>query len=159
MTRFNKRLQRFFSKETDHDFLLFLETIEVFVAKVLSIAMVGVTLFAVFELIIFIVQNLSFEFQNLSFESNVNFKATLFEIFGLFLNILIALEILENITAYLKKHVFQVELVIATSLIAVARKIIIFDLEKSTGIDLMGLALAIFSLSVSYLIIRSQKDK
>ena len=159
MRRFRKGLKRFFSKETDHDFLQFLESIEVFVAKILSLAMVGVILFAVFELIIFIIQNLSFEFQNLSFESNVNFKSTLFEIFGLFLNILIALEILENITAYLKKHVFQVELVIATSLIAVARKIIIFDLDKSTGIDLMGLALAIFSLSVSYLIIRSQKDK
>jgi uncharacterized membrane protein (DUF373 family) len=153
MRRFRKGLKRFFSQETDHDFLLFLESIEVLVAKILSLAMVGVTLFAVFELMIFIVQNLSFEFQNLSFESNVNFKSTLFEIFGLFLNILIALEILENITAYQKKHVFQVELVIATSLIAVARKITIFDLDKSTGIDLIGLAFAIFSLSVSYLII------
>jgi len=47
-----------------------------------------------------------------------------------FLNVLIALEILENITAYLRKHVVQVELVIVTSIIAVARKIIILDFEK-----------------------------
>ena len=166
MGRFLQQLKRLFSQlklflspKKDEKFLKFLENIEVLVAKVLSLAMVGVTLFAVFELIIFIVQNLSFEIKNLSLASNVTFKETLFEIFGLFLNILIALEILENITAYLKKHVFQLELVIATSLIAVARKIIIFDIEKKTGVDLIGLALAIFALSISYLIIRSQKDK
>jgi len=55
---------------------------------------------------------------------------TLIEILGLFFKCLIALEILENITAYLRKHVVQVELVIVTSIIAVARKIIILDFEK-----------------------------
>jgi len=159
LKRFFAQLQLFLSPKKDEDFLKFIESIEVIVAKVLSLAMIGVTLFAVFELIVFILQNLSFELTNLSRASNLDFKEKLFEIFGLFLNILIALEILENITAYLKKHVFQVELVIATSLIAVARKIIIFDIEKKTGVDLIGLALAIFSLSISYLIIRSQKDK
>lgn len=82
------------------------------------------------------------------------FTTTLIEIFGLFLNILIALEVLENITAYLKKHVVQVELVIVTSLIAVARKIIIFDFSKSTGVELMGLALAILALSTGYWLVR-----
>jgi uncharacterized membrane protein (DUF373 family) len=79
----------------------------------------------------------------------------LFTIFGLFLNVLIALEILENITAYLRKHVVQVELVIVTSLIAVARKIIILDLEKVTGLTIIGLAVAVLSLAISYWIIRS----
>jgi uncharacterized membrane protein (DUF373 family) len=79
----------------------------------------------------------------------------LFTIFGLFLNVLIALEILENITAYLRKHVVQVELVIVTSLIAVARKIIILDLEKVTGLTIIGLAIAVLSLAISYWIIRS----
>ncbi|NEP43865.1 MAG: phosphate-starvation-inducible PsiE family protein [Okeania sp. SIO2H7] len=159
MRRFKQRIKRFLSPKKDEGFLQFIEGIEIIVAKILSLAMVVVIIFAVFELIVFIIQHLSFEFKSLSLQSNVRFKSTLFEIFGLFLNILIALEILENITAYLKKHVFQVELVIATSLIAVARKIIIFDLEKKTGVDLIGLALAIFALSISYLIIRSQKDK
>jgi len=82
------------------------------------------------------------------------FNKGLIETFGLFLNILIALELLENIAAYLKKHAIQVELVIVTSLIAVARKIIIFDFSKATGTDLIGLAIAIFSLSISYWLIR-----
>jgi uncharacterized membrane protein (DUF373 family) len=88
-----------------------------------------------------------------------SFGNKLFTIFGLFLNVLIALEILENISAYLKKHVIQVELVIVTSLIAVARKIIILDLEKKTALDLIALAIAIFALSVSYWIVRNIANK
>jgi uncharacterized membrane protein (DUF373 family) len=75
------------------------------------------------------------------------------------LNVLIALEILENITAYLKKHVIQVELVIVTSIIAVARKIIILDLEKTSGVDIIGLGIALLSLSISYWIIRNMNTK
>ena len=82
------------------------------------------------------------------------FAKTLIDIFGLFLNILIALELLENITAYLKKHVVQVELVIVTSLIAVARKIIIFDFNKYDNMDLLALGVAILALSFSYLLIK-----
>jgi len=83
----------------------------------------------------------------------------LFEFFGMFLNILIALEILENITAYLRKHVIQVELVIVTSLVAIARKIIILDLYKTPSLSIIGLGVAIFSLSISYLIIRFSNMK
>jgi uncharacterized membrane protein (DUF373 family) len=83
------------------------------------------------------------------------FSHKIFEAFGLFLNTLIALEILENVTGYLKKHVLQVELVIVTSLIAVARKFIILELKGSEGVEIMGLGVAVVALSLSYLIIRS----
>ena len=131
----------------DENFLAFIKVIETLVSKILSFAMVIIILVAVFDLTIYMFQNLD--------ETPLGFfNKVLMEVFGLFLNILIALELLENITAYLKKHVVQVELVIVTSLIAVARKIIIFDFSKATGIDLMGLALAIFALSISYWLIR-----
>lgn len=131
----------------DDHFLGFIKVIETLVSKALSLAMVIVILVGIIDLIIYLSQNL--------FESPLGFfNKILIQLFGLFLNILIALELLENITAYLKKHVVQVELVIVTSLIAVARKIIIFDFSKATGIDLMGLALAIFALSISYWLIR-----
>ena len=70
------------------------------------------------------------------------------------MNVLIALEILENITVYLRKSVVLVELVIVTSLVAVARKIIILDLTKYTGFEIIGLAIAILALSISYWIVR-----
>ena len=147
MIRWRKIVKQTLSLGKDDDFLAFIKVIETLVSKALSIAMVIVILVAIVDLLIYLSQNL--------FESPLGFfNKTLIQLFGLFLNVLIALELLENITAYLKKHVVQVELVIVTSLIAVARKIIIFDFSKATGIDLMGLALAIFALSISYWLIR-----
>lgn len=143
-----KKILRQISKfGSDEQFLHFTESVEVLVSKVLSLAMILVIIVSVCDLLIFLAKELINDSQTL-------LKDTLFVIFGLFLNVLIALEILENITAYLKKHVIQVELVIVTSLIAVSRKIIILDLEKKTAADLIGLAAAIFALSISYLIVR-----
>ncbi len=132
----------------DDNFVHLTEQIQIVIAKVLSILMIIIILVAVCDLIIFLAQVL--------FTEPVGFLTnTLFKIFGLFLNILISMEILENITAYMKKHTVQVELVIVTSLVAVARKIIIFDLEKYSEFALLGLAVAIFALSISYWIVRS----
>ncbi|MEG3928997.1 MULTISPECIES: phosphate-starvation-inducible PsiE family protein [unclassified Microcoleus] len=144
-----KKIFRQISKSSsDENFLHFTESVEVVISKILSLAMIWVILLSVCDLLIFLAKELVNHTDNL-------LKDTLFVIFGLFLNVLIALEILENITAYLKKHVIQVELVIVTSLIAVSRKIIILDLEKKTAADLIGLATAIFALSISYLIVRA----
>ncbi|MBW4559945.1 MAG: phosphate-starvation-inducible PsiE family protein [Mojavia pulchra JT2-VF2] len=136
----------------DDNFMHSIEKIEVLVSKVLSLLMVLVILAAIGDLVIFLMKEL--------FTTPYGrFNTTLFKIFGLFLNILIALEILENITAYLRKHVVQVELVIVTSLIAVSRKIIILDLEKVTGIDIIGLGVAVLGLSISYLLIRFSNSR
>ncbi|MBD2449852.1 phosphate-starvation-inducible PsiE family protein [Nostoc sp. FACHB-152] len=91
---------------------------------------------------------------DLFFQPVFFFKDKLFDIFGSFLTILIAIELLENITGYLQKHIIQVELVIVTSLIAVARKIIILDLKKVSDNELFGLACAIIALSVGYGIVK-----
>lgn len=131
----------------DDNFLQIIKNVETIVSKSLSIAMIIVLAVSVVDLFLF----LSTEILD---EPRGFFTQTLFEIFGLFLNILIALEVLENITAYLKRHVVQVELVIVTSLTAIARKIIIFDFEKAGGAELIGLGVAIFGLSISYWIIR-----
>ncbi|MBW4555178.1 MAG: phosphate-starvation-inducible PsiE family protein [Trichormus sp. ATA11-4-KO1] len=145
-------LRRMVEATNDQNFMHIIENIEVLVSKTLSILMVLVILVAIGELGIFLVKELFTVPYG-------QFNTTLFTIFGLFLNILIALEILENITAYLRKHVFQVELVIVTSLIAIARKIIILDLEKVTGFDIIGLGFAVLALSISYLIIRLSNSR
>ncbi|MEH2027366.1 phosphate-starvation-inducible PsiE family protein [Nostoc sp.] len=147
-----KLLRRILGATKDENFMHIIENIEVLVSKTLSIFMVIVILVAIADLGIFI-------FKELFTVPYGNFNTTLYKVFGLFLNILIALEILENITAYLRRHVFQVELVIVTSLIAVARKIIILDLEKIGGLDIIGLGVAILALSISYLIIRFSNSR
>jgi uncharacterized membrane protein (DUF373 family) len=149
MRKIIKQISEFTS---DDNFRYLIENVEVVVSKLLSLLMVLVIFVALGDLAIFIAKEL------LS-PSAGSFNENLFKVFGLFLNILIALEILENITGYLKKHVLQVELVIATSLIAIARKIIILDLKVTEGIEIIGLGVAILSLSISYLIIRSSHSK
>lgn len=130
-------------------FLMRLGQVEGIVARVLSLAMVIVIVVTVFDLGIVLVRSLA------HLDTTVFFKTTLTEVLGLFLSALIALEILANITAYIRKHVVQVELVIATALTAVSRKLIILDLEKVSGVSLIGLAFALFALAISYLIVRS----
>ena len=136
-------------RASDEGFLKGASQFETFVSKFLAITMLVVIIVIMIDLVRFLAIAL------LEPSAEGFFVTTLSEIFGLFLSVLIALEILENITAYLKRHVVQVELVIVTSLTAVARKIIILDLEKVTGFQLLGLSLAILSLSVSYLIVRN----
>ena len=135
----------------DEKFLYGLKSIEGWISKILSVGMILVTFAAIGHLGYSLVETL---LTIRDYYDNDGFNKRLFQLFGLFLNVLIALEILENITAYLKKHVIQVELVLVTSLIAVARKIIILDLEKKGSNDLIALGVAALALSVSYLIIR-----
>ena len=134
-------------------FLGFLDRVESLVAKLLSLAMVGVLIFTVFDLGVFLFFALFIP------PGERSEKTFLIEVFGLFLNILIALEIMENITAYLRKHVVQVELVFITALIAGARKIIILDFSKVSGDQLIGLGVAILSLSLGYWIMRQMNVK
>ncbi|MGQ9865128.1 MAG: phosphate-starvation-inducible PsiE family protein [Pseudanabaenaceae cyanobacterium] len=135
----------------DDDNVMFLAAIEAvlrLVAKFLAVGMVLVTLVLVVDL----GRTLLRDFLR---PPHGGFSLETLAIFGLFLNVLIALEILENIGAYLRTHAVQLELVVATSLTAVARKIIIFDSKKSSGsFDLGGLALAIVALALSYWIVR-----
>lgn len=153
-----RRLLRFLrDRFRDEAFLALLEGVEVLVSKVLSLAMLLVILVAVYDLSIFLIRD--FFIPEIASPDFGRFSVSLFKIFGLFLNVLIALEILENITAYLKKHVIQVELVISTSLIAVARKIIILDLEQKTAQDLIALGFAILALAASYWVVRNVSQK
>lgn len=130
-------------------FLERLAQVEGVVARILSIAMVLVVLVTVVDLGVVLYRSL------LTMDSSGFSKTTLTEIFGIFLSVLIALEILENITAYIRKHVVQVELVVATALTAVGRKLIILDLDKVSGSSLIGLAIALLALSLSYFMIRN----
>ncbi|WP_413174812.1 phosphate-starvation-inducible PsiE family protein [Anabaena azotica] len=146
-----KLIKQFIQATSDESFRHLIENVEVVVSKLLSLLMLIVIFAALADLAIFIAKEI------LS-PSDGSFSQNLFKVFGLFLNVLIALEILENINGYLKKHVLQVELVIVTSLIAIARKIIILDLKVTEGIEIIGLGIAILALSISYFIIRSSNN-
>jgi uncharacterized membrane protein (DUF373 family) len=79
---------------------------------------------------------------------------TLLEIFGMFLLVLVGLELLDTITAYIREHVVHAEIVILAAMIAVARKAITLDLTKSEPIVAFGLAALVLALSAAYFLLK-----
>lgn len=73
--------------------------------------------------------------------------------FGAFLAVLIAIEIFINISMYLSTSIIPVRLVIATALMAIARKVIIFDFEKITPPFIYGTAAVVLALGITYWLI------
>ncbi len=73
--------------------------------------------------------------------------------FGAFLAVLIAIEIFINITLYLKTNVIPVRLVVATALMAISRKVIIFDYEEITPPFVMATAAVVLALGITYWLI------
>ena len=78
----------------------------------------------------------------------------LLEIFGLFLLVLIGIELLDTMKAYMVEKVVHVEIVFAVALIAVARKVIVLDVAKYPSLTLMAIGVIILALSVGYYLIK-----
>ncbi len=80
-------------------------------------------------------------------------------VFGAFLAVLIAIEIFMNITLYLRDDVIHVRLVVATALIAIARKVIILDFEKIEPPYIFATAAVVLALGIVYWLMGSQSDR
>ncbi|MFC1234114.1 phosphate-starvation-inducible PsiE family protein [Vibrio sp. F74] len=79
--------------------------------------------------------------------------------FGAFMAVLIAIEIFINITVYLRDHVIHVKIVMATALMAIARKVIIIDIESMSANYLFAIASVVLSMSVGYWLIHKLPRK
>ena len=75
---------------------------------------------------------------------------SLLDIFGYFLLVLIGVELLETLRAYLKKDVIHVRVVLEVALIAMARKAIIAEPNAMPGLTLFGLAALILALGIAF---------
>ena len=78
----------------------------------------------------------------------------LLEIFGMFLLVLIGIELLETIKTYSAESKVHLEVVLMVALIAVARKVIILNLKEISNLTLVGLAAVIIALSVGYYLVK-----
>ena len=75
---------------------------------------------------------------------------TLFSSFGLFLIILIGLELLKLLKLHLLHHKLRPEVVIEVAIIAVCNKVVTLDLKILEGVTLLGLAALLLALSAGY---------
>jgi uncharacterized membrane protein (DUF373 family) len=78
----------------------------------------------------------------------------LLDIFGLFLLVLIGVELMESIRIYREQKTLHVEVVMTVAIIAIARKVIILDIKEISSLTLLGIAAIIAALSLGYFLIR-----
>lgn len=79
---------------------------------------------------------------------------TLLDSFGGFLLILIGIELLETIKVYLKQNIVHVEVVVLVAIIALARKIVIINVEQLSLEMTGGIAALIIALALAYYLIK-----
>ena len=76
--------------------------------------------------------------------------AGLLEIFGYFLLVLIGVELLETLKAYVNEKTIHVRVVLEVALIAMARKVIIEEPNGVPSLTLFGIAALILALGLAF---------
>jgi uncharacterized membrane protein (DUF373 family) len=80
----------------------------------------------------------------------------LLEIFGVFLLVLIGLELLETIKHYYLDGSIELKVIFAVALTALGRKIIILEPEKLGSSTLVGIGVIIFALVAGYFVVSNR---
>ena len=82
----------------------------------------------------------------------------LLEVFGYFLLVLIGVELIETLKAYVKKDTIHVRVVLEVALIAMARKVIIEEPNEVPSLTLFGIASLILALGIASYFERQGKN-
>jgi uncharacterized membrane protein (DUF373 family) len=79
----------------------------------------------------------------------------LLDIFGLFMLVLIGIELLETIMkTYVTQEQPHYEVVLSVAIIAIARKVIILDLKQVDSLSLIGIASIVVALTAGYFLMK-----
>lgn len=78
----------------------------------------------------------------------------LFGIFGLFLMVLIGLELMTSIQMYLDHNSIHAELMLLVAITAITRKIVILDATKIDPMIMFGIGAVIIALALGYYLVR-----
>ena len=126
----------------------FTQTVEKIIIITLIFLMSGVLLLATIELGYHVVKTISMS------DAFLISLSGLTSLFGVFLLVLIGVELLDTIKVYLKQNVVHVEVVVLVAIIALARKIVIIEVEQLSGELLIGMGVLIIALAVAYFLIK-----
>lgn len=131
-----------------------LRTVVHMAVRMLAVLMTIVILWGVADVIMVLYQNL--KTPPIMMLTNTNILA----LFGAFMVVLIAIEILINIIIYLRDDVIHVKIVMSTALLAIARKVIIMDFTQLTADYVLAVAAVVIAMSVGYwlVVIKGSKD-
>ena len=130
-----------------------LKRFERFLIQVLMAMMALVLLLATIDLGWTIIKDIS---QPLSLIVSVD---QLLDLFGLFMLVIIGIELLETIMkTYLTQDIPHYEVVLSVAIIAIARKVIILDIKETSNLSLVGIASIIFALTVGYYFMKKTEN-
>jgi uncharacterized membrane protein (DUF373 family) len=139
-------------KEENHFLWLLKNTIHLCL-KALAVLMVLVILFGVIDVGWTIYQR---------FMSAPRFILTMNDIlltFGAFMVVLIAIEIFQNIILYLRDDVIHVKIVLATALMAIARKVIILDFDELAPMYIVATGFVLIATGIAYYLVHKLPNK
>ena len=132
----------------DDQFLGGIHNYERQLAKLLALLLAIVIGFAVLELVF------ESSIKIAQFQSNW-FDGGLIRLLDRLLMIFIALEVLQNVTAYLRDQVVQIELVLLTAMTAIARKVIVLPPGTESKPQLMaGFGVIVVGLAAAYWLVK-----
>ena len=134
---------------TEHDdpFIRFLHLTIRGGVKFLALLMVAVILLSIWDVLYTI-------YIKISVPPYLMTTNDLLETFGAFLVVLIAIEIFINITLYIRSDVIPVKLVVATALMAISRKVIVFDYKHLDPQFVSASALVVVALCITYMLVQ-----
>ena len=122
--------------------------------RALAVLMTGVIIFGVADVVYVLYKRLMAEPRGLLQISDI--LAT----FGAFMAVLIAIEIFVNIISYLREDVIHVRIVLATAMMAIARKVIILDYNTTSPQYIYATAAVVAAMALAYwLVVRERLTK
>lgn len=84
----------------------------------------------------------------------------LLDIFGLFMLVVIGIELLDTIKkTYLTPGRAHYEVVLSVAIIAIARKVIILDLKEVSAMSMIGIAAIITALTAGYFLMKKSQKR
>jgi uncharacterized membrane protein (DUF373 family) len=142
-----------FSTEHDDLTIRILHKLIRLAVRLLSVLMLAVILWGIADVFLVIIDALREPPVLLLTVSDI-FKA-----FNAILVVLIAIEIFINITLYLRDDVIHVNLVVATALMAIARKVIVFDYKVIEPQYVWATGGVVIALGVTYWLLLERSKK
>ena len=140
-------------KKEEDRFLWYLKNIIHLCLKSLAILMIVVIIFGVIDVGWTIYQR---------FVAAPRFILTMGDVlatFGAFMVVLIAIEIFQNIVLYLRDDVIHVKIVLATALMAIARKVIILDYDELEPTYIAATGIVLIATGITYWFVHKLPEK
>jgi uncharacterized membrane protein (DUF373 family) len=140
------------SMDSKDPLIQLLHTVIRFGVKVLSVLMTLVILWGIGDVVWIMIRRLSQPPYFILKISDILF------LFGAILVVLIAIEIFLNISLYLREDVIHIRLVIATALMAIARKVIVFDYKEISPVYVLATGAVVLALGITYWLVLKKAD-